>query len=52
MAGQDRWARRELEAVGTDPATDESEGTPTEDTVVGRGSHGWLDRLLKALREG
>lgn len=35
--------------MGADPAKDDSEGTATEDTWLGRGSHGWFDRLLKRL---
>jgi hypothetical protein len=39
-------AKRELEATGVDPNVDDTEGMPSEDTWLGRGSHGWFDRLL------
>ncbi|HEY3941264.1 MAG TPA: hypothetical protein VGL60_02155 [Acidimicrobiales bacterium] len=49
MARAHGKARRELEVVGADPATDDTEGTASEDRWLGRGSHGWWDRLLKKL---
>ncbi|HVX20301.1 MAG TPA: hypothetical protein VHB02_03030 [Acidimicrobiales bacterium] len=42
--------KHQLEDVGADPATDDSEGTESEDRWFGRGSHGWWDRLLKRAR--
>ncbi len=44
-------ARRELEQVGADPAKDDTEGKQGEDTILGRGRHGWWDQLLKRLRK-
>jgi len=43
-------AKEELEAQGADPAKDDTEGRPSEDRWLGRGSHGWYDRLLARLR--
>jgi hypothetical protein len=39
-----------MEAAGADANADDTEGTPSEDTWFGRGSHGWFDHLLKRKR--
>jgi hypothetical protein len=49
MARAHGQAKKELEQVGADPNVDDTEGTPREDTWVGRGahSHGWFEALLR-----
>lgn len=47
MAKAHGKAKDELEAAGSDPNTDDTEGSPREDTWFGRGSHGWFDSLLR-----
>jgi hypothetical protein len=44
-------AKKELETAGSDPNVDDTEGTASEDTWLGRGSHGWFDRLLRQRRK-
>ena len=39
--------KEELENSGADPNVDDVEGKPREDSWLGRGSHGWFDRLLR-----
>jgi hypothetical protein len=45
-------AKHEIEAAGGDPNVDDTEGKPREDTWLGRGSHGWFDRLVHRRRRG
>lgn len=45
-------AKQEIEAAGGDPNVDDTEGKSREDTWLGRGGHGWFDRLLNRWRRG
>ena len=46
MAKAHGRTKTQLEQAGADPSTDDSEGSPREDSWFGRGAHSWFDRLL------
>lgn len=47
MAKAHGRTKTQLEEAGADPNTDDSEGSPPEDSWLGRGAHGWFDRLVR-----